>query len=169
VTVSQLLLSLPVDPTNAVIKEAELITGYLMPALKTLFDDDGKHIRMRWMATEPLDGSKSTIASRWPDCLITMYPEDTDDGVNIGYGEAKRESERRNHYLINQDLIRLALFTKKTVDDTSFDTSASLAIHAIGATLTFYLLKIQADGLYIMTELAHLDVPMAVSEIPSFL
>ncbi|KAI9489197.1 hypothetical protein BDB00DRAFT_771156, partial [Zychaea mexicana] len=67
------------------------------------------------------------------------------------------------------DLIRLALFTKKTVDDTSFDTHASLAIHAIGATLTFYLLKIQAHGLYIITELAHLDVPMAVSEIPSFL
>ncbi|KAG0192779.1 hypothetical protein DFQ28_007682 [Apophysomyces sp. BC1034] len=84
-TTSQLLLNLPMDPTNAVIKEAELITGPQTP-----FDGDEKHVRMRWTATEPLDSTKTTtITSIFPDCLITVYPEDTDGGVNVGYGEVK--------------------------------------------------------------------------------
>ncbi|KAI8393818.1 uncharacterized protein BYT42DRAFT_609584 [Radiomyces spectabilis] len=81
----------------------------------------------------------------------------------------KRESERRHHYLVNRDLIRLALFTKKSIDDDSFATRTTLAIHTTGSTLTLYLLKIQSDGLNIMTELAQFQVPMAGSEIPSFL
>ncbi|ORX48499.1 hypothetical protein DM01DRAFT_249497, partial [Hesseltinella vesiculosa] len=44
-----------------------------------------------------------------------------------------------------------------------------LAIHAVGNSLTFYLLKIQSNGIYTMAELAHLNVPMAVQHIPSYL
>ncbi|ORX48497.1 hypothetical protein DM01DRAFT_1326214 [Hesseltinella vesiculosa] len=169
ISITRLLLDLPLNPMNTVMNESELITGYLLPALTHLFQDDDMDVRMRWTATEAADTTKTSVTKKLPDCLVTLYPDSTEDGVNVAYGEVKREGERKNHYLANKDLVRLALFAKGTVDDSTADTAASMAIHAVGRGLTFYLVKIQAEGIYTMAELAHLDVPMAISDIPSYL
>ncbi|ORX43208.1 hypothetical protein DM01DRAFT_1399897 [Hesseltinella vesiculosa] len=39
----------------------------------------------------------------------------------------------------------------------------------LGPYITFYLTKLHADGLYIMTELARVQCPMSVMEVPAYL
>ncbi|KAL7335762.1 hypothetical protein PS15p_201183 [Mucor circinelloides] len=47
-----------------------------------------------------------------PDCIITIFQHQTDDGANVGFGEVKRQSMAGNHYLVNWDLLPLAVFGK---------------------------------------------------------
>ncbi|KAI8060626.1 uncharacterized protein B0P05DRAFT_477782, partial [Gilbertella persicaria] len=84
-----------------------------------------------------------------------------------GFGEVKRQSMAGNHYSVNWDLLRLAVFGKNAINGNKL--SGNLAIHVVGPYITFYLIKLHADGLYIMTELARLQCPMSVMEVPAYL
>ncbi|KAG1450537.1 hypothetical protein G6F56_008320 [Rhizopus delemar] len=149
VSASQLLQLLPVDTTNIEISEAIFITRYILPALQPLFDNQERNIRFEFSSTELADNHKRAPGfNGCPDCIITIFQHQTDDGANVGFGEVKRQSMAGNHYLVNWDLLRLAVF---------------------GPYITFYLIKLQADGLYILTELARLQCPMSVMEVPAYL
>ncbi|KAI9005459.1 hypothetical protein CLU79DRAFT_685617, partial [Phycomyces nitens] len=84
-----------------------------------------------------------------------------------GFSEVKRQSMAGNHYLVNWDLLRLAVFGKNAIDGNNL--SGNLAIHVVGNYITFYLIKLHADGLYIMTELVRLQFPMSVMEVPAYI
>ncbi|KAL0136188.1 hypothetical protein V8B55DRAFT_1291394, partial [Mucor lusitanicus] len=84
-----------------------------------------------------------------------------------GFGEVKRKTMAGNHYLINWDLLRLAVFGKNAIDGNKL--SGNLAIHVVGPHITFYLIKLHADGLYIMTEMARVQCPMSVMEVPAYI
>ena len=186
VSASQLLQHLPVDATNIEISETAFITRYILPALQPLFDNHERNIRFEFSCTDLADNHKrSSGFNGCPDCTITIFQHQTDDGVNVGFSEVKRQSMAGNHYLVNWDLVRLGVFCKNAIDENKL--SGNLAIHVVGefpdvkkvrvvliATLTvfyflgpyitFYLIKLHADGLYMMTELARLQCPMSVME-----
>ncbi|CAO3700880.1 unnamed protein product [Rhizopus stolonifer] len=85
VSASQLLQYLPMDPTNTDISEATLITRYIVPLLQPLFDNDDLNIRLDFTATEFAEKCKRPPNfNRCPDCIITRFPHQTDDGFNIG-------------------------------------------------------------------------------------
>lgn len=65
-----------------------------------------------------------------PDCIITAFPHATDDGINIGFGEIKRSTLASDHFLVNWDLVRLAMFGKGAIDSNG--VPANLAIHVVG-------------------------------------
>ena len=44
------------------------------------------------------------------DCIITSFIHEADNGVNIGYGEAKPLTTACNHCLVNWSLVRLGMF-----------------------------------------------------------
>ncbi|ORX45665.1 hypothetical protein DM01DRAFT_1294422 [Hesseltinella vesiculosa] len=156
------------ETTNDDIYEATLITRYLLPALQPLFDDHEQNIRLEFTSTEFADKHKRPPNfNGCPDCIITSFPHQTDDGVNAGFGEVKRHSMAGNHYLVNWDLVRLAIFGKNAIDDNNL--AGNLSIHVVAPFITFYLIKLQADGLYTMTELARVQCPMSVSEIPAYI
>ncbi|KAI8084068.1 uncharacterized protein B0P05DRAFT_452067, partial [Gilbertella persicaria] len=164
----QLLQLLPVDATNIEISETTFITRYILPALQPLFDNQEKNIRFEFSSTDLADNHKRSPGfNGCPDCIITIFQHQTDDGANVGFGEVKRQSMAGNHYLVNWDLLRLAVFGKNAIDGNKL--SGNLAIHVVGPYITFYLIKLHADGLYIMTELARLQCPMSVMEVPAYL
>lgn len=59
VSASQLLQSLPMDPTNTDISETTLITRYIVPLLQPLFDNDDLNIRLDFTATELADNQSA--------------------------------------------------------------------------------------------------------------
>ncbi|KAI9276042.1 hypothetical protein BY458DRAFT_143541 [Sporodiniella umbellata] len=132
VSASQLLQSLPMDPTNTDISETTLITRYIAPLLQPLFDNDDLNIRLDFTATEAAEKCKRPPNfNGCPDCIITCFPHQTDDGFNIGYGEVKKISMASNHYLVNWDLVRLAFFGKNTIDDNHLDGNISIHIRLL--------------------------------------
>ncbi|CEP13528.1 hypothetical protein [Parasitella parasitica] len=168
VSASQLLQSLPMDPTNTDISETTLITRYIVPLLPPLFDNDDLNIRLDFTATELAEKCKRPPNfNGCPDCIITRFPHQTDDGINIGYGEVKKSSMASNHYLVNWDLVRLAFFGKNAIDDNHL--GGNISIHIVAPSIVFYLIKLQSDGIYTMTELLRMQFPMSVSEVPAYL
>lgn len=104
VSTSQLLQSFPMHRTNNDISETTLITRYIVPLLQPLFDNDDLNIRLDFTATELAEKCKRPPNfNGCPDCIITRFPHQTDDGINIGYGEVKKISMASNHYLVNWD------------------------------------------------------------------
>ncbi|KAI7847693.1 hypothetical protein BDC45DRAFT_451436, partial [Circinella umbellata] len=145
------------------ISETAFITRYILPALQPLFDNHERNIRFEFSCTDLADNHKrSSGFNSCPDCTITIFQHQTDDGVNVEFGEVKRQSMTGNHYLVNWDLVRLGVFCKNAIDENKL--SGNLAIHVVGPYITFYLIKLHADGLYMMTELARLQCPMSVME-----
>ncbi|KAG1034973.1 hypothetical protein G6F43_013320 [Rhizopus delemar] len=93
VSASQLLQSLSMDPTNADILETILINRYIIPLLQPLFDNDGISIQLDFTATELAEKCRRPPNfNRCPDCIISCFPHQTNDGINIGYGEVKKTS-----------------------------------------------------------------------------
>ncbi|ORE11720.1 hypothetical protein BCV72DRAFT_332018 [Rhizopus microsporus var. microsporus] len=91
VSASQLLQSLSMDSINIDISEAILIIRYIVPLLQPLFDNDGLNIRLDFTATKLAEKCKrSPNFNGCPDCIITRFPYQTDDGINIGYDEVKK-------------------------------------------------------------------------------
>ncbi|CAO3700879.1 unnamed protein product [Rhizopus stolonifer] len=72
-----------------------------------------------------------------------------------------------NHYLVNWDLVRLALFGKSAIDNNHL--GGNISIHIVAPFIIFYLIKLQSDGIYTMTELLRMQFPMSVSEVPAYL
>lgn len=93
---SQLLQFLPMDPTNTDISETTLITRYVLPAIQPLFDDHDRDVRLEFTFTEPADNyNREVCFTGRPDCIITIFPHQTDNGVNVGFGEVKKFNSRR--------------------------------------------------------------------------
>lgn len=108
-----------------------LITHYILPALQPLFDDDEKSTRLEFTPTNPANiDERPPNFDGCPDFTITVFPPQTSGGVNVGYGEVKRFSMVGNHYLVNWDLVRLALFGKRTMDRNSL--ASTLSVHIVG-------------------------------------
>ncbi|ORX62855.1 hypothetical protein DM01DRAFT_1007454 [Hesseltinella vesiculosa] len=165
-SVYQLIQCLPNDPTNGQMSETTLITRYLVPLLQPLFDNKNKSIRIEFTATDRADSSKRPPQfTGSPDCILTIFPHATDDGVNVGFGEIKKMT--KDHYLVNWDLVRLALFAKNAIDSSHI--SGALSIHVVAPYVTFYLTMLSSDGIYTMTELDHLQFPLSVSEVPAYI
>ncbi|KAG1447803.1 hypothetical protein G6F55_010941 [Rhizopus delemar] len=168
VSASQLLQFLPMDPTYSNIRETKLITRYIIHAIQPLFDDHERDIRLEFTFTEPADNYNREVSfTGCPDCIITVFPHQTDDGVNVGYGEVKSQAMVGDHYLVNLDLMRLATLGKNSINEN--ELTGNMSIHIVGPFITFYLIQLNADGLYCMTELAHVQYPMSVSEVPAYL
>lgn len=134
VSASQLLQFLPMDPTNLDICDTTLVTRYILHAIQSLFDDHERDIRLKFAFTESSDNHNPEVSfTGYPECIITVFPYQTDDGVNVGYDEAKRQSMTGNHYLVNWDLVRPATFGKNTIDENKL--SGNLSIHMVGKPL----------------------------------
>ncbi|KAL0086856.1 hypothetical protein F4703DRAFT_1539113 [Phycomyces blakesleeanus] len=78
-----------------------LITRYILHEIQPLFDDHKRDIRLEF----------GFIG--YSDCIITVFPHHTDNGMNAGYDEVKRQSRAGSHCLVNLDLVRLATLGKR--------------------------------------------------------
>ncbi|KAI8378608.1 hypothetical protein BD560DRAFT_389873 [Blakeslea trispora] len=70
------------------------------------------------------------------------------------------------------DLARVACFSKEAIDLHLLESSISFQIHVsfvnIGFAITFFLTRLDHDGLYVMYEVAHLEFPSSLTQLPVF-
>ncbi|KAG1144470.1 hypothetical protein G6F37_010494 [Rhizopus arrhizus] len=165
-SISQIFQSLPMDTVMSPLNESEFITRYLLPIFQPLFDDDQRSTTIRWTTTQSVDIQKSMGTGNRPDCIISIMQGSYHLG-NLGYGEIKSPLETGNHFGTNKDLLHLGLYCKNAIDDNKL--GASLAIHVTGFMVVIYLLQLQADGIYLMTELEHIRFPTSIEDVPAFL
>ncbi|KAG0182698.1 hypothetical protein DFQ28_001938, partial [Apophysomyces sp. BC1034] len=165
-SIHQLCLSLPLDAIMSDISENDYCSRYLTPALQPLFDDDVKNTQIRWSATVAANKRSCSLANRRPDCIITTLT-DNNFSSSLGHGEVKSHAESDNHYHTNMDLLRLGHFCKDSIDEHKL--LASIGIHVVGPLLTFYLMELKADGLYVMQELNTVRMPLCIDDIPAYL
>ncbi|KAG2221732.1 hypothetical protein INT45_007138 [Circinella minor] len=123
--------------------------------IQPLFNNHDKNIRLDFSFREAAGKSPSHAPTfnGNPDYVITSFIHETDNSVNIGYGEVKPLTAACNHYLVNWDLVHLGIFEKNAIDQNKL--GGSLSIHVV-------------DGLYTMTELLRVQCPMSISELSGY-
>ncbi|PHZ08771.1 uncharacterized protein RHIMIDRAFT_241282 [Rhizopus microsporus ATCC 52813] len=101
-----------------------------------------------------------------PDFTISMVIC-TEIGQTVGYGEVKPASQALNHKLVGKDLVRLALLAKNAID--TYRSKFVLSFLVIGHHATLYLTDGTRNGFYPMVEIAHIQLPMSLKELPLFI
>ncbi|ORX54497.1 hypothetical protein DM01DRAFT_1321839 [Hesseltinella vesiculosa] len=171
-----LIQSLPATKKMEDVKEMELITRFVQPAIQPLFDDHDDGTLFRWTGTTNHEHKASiSISGRRPDScissLLDLYVDNT-----RGFGEVKCESESRNHFMVARDLIRLACFSKNSLDVNHMFGVLSFQVIGksrppahlsffLGLQITFYFSYLAAEGIYIMIEIAHFTLPTSLLDL----
>ncbi|KAI9309596.1 hypothetical protein BJ944DRAFT_226692 [Cunninghamella echinulata] len=167
ISVRNLIENLPMKNLDEDIKEIELITRYVHPLLSPLLDDITNNIMFRWTSTTNQEWKTSfSISKRRPDSNITET-NGTFYDKSFGFGEVKCKSMALNHYATNKDLLRIAHFSKNSIDTHSINSVLSFTV--VGDYITFYIMMLKSDGLYVMLEIGHIKIPMSVYEIPTYI
>lgn len=68
---------------------------------------------------------------------------------HLGYEEAKPIACESDHYLVCQNLIKVTLFCKNSLDEQLMEDI--LGIHIAGRTIRFYVLVLPAIATYVLT------------------
>lgn len=82
------------DPTYSDICETKLITIVsILHAIQQqpLFDGREQDIQLEITCTGPADKHNLEVSfTGCPDCIISLFPHQTNNAVNVGYGEMKK-------------------------------------------------------------------------------
>ncbi|KAI8883367.1 hypothetical protein K501DRAFT_184637, partial [Backusella circina FSU 941] len=78
-----------------------------------------------------------------------------------------------NKAALCMDLVRVACFSKEAIDLHLLESSISFQIHVanfvnIRFAITFFLTRLDHDGLYVMYEVGHLEFPSSLGQLPVF-
>ncbi|KAI9275970.1 hypothetical protein BY458DRAFT_434263, partial [Sporodiniella umbellata] len=155
---------LPTVPLDEDINECELCSRFIDPFLSGLFDDPKEGVYLRWTNESTLEAKELPNNLR-PDLSITKTI-----GLkwvrSLGYGEVKPSARESDHYLVSQDLIKMVLFCKNSLDKQLME--GVLGIHVVGRTIRFYVLVLPATATYVMYLLAEIKVPDSIQGLPGF-
>ncbi|PHZ11989.1 uncharacterized protein RHIMIDRAFT_292165 [Rhizopus microsporus ATCC 52813] len=125
-------------------QKTELITRHFQSSLAPLFEDIDKDVIFRW--TSVSDDDKPAMIR--PDASINIV-------------------RALNHRLVGLDLVRVAHLAKIASD--KHKARATFAFIVVGNHATFYLLCRAQYHLYTMSEVEHVQLPLALDEIPIFI
>ncbi|KAI8372906.1 uncharacterized protein BYT42DRAFT_500969 [Radiomyces spectabilis] len=140
------------------IKEMALWSTFYDPMLSCLLADPSRKVHLQWVDTIPAEGGQSR-----PDAVIVEKQQRL-FVRSRGYGEAKAEG--RSPHDISVDFIRLAVFSKDTIDVHQLDSAIGFQIH--GFIITFYLSQLLPSGVNVMFEIARISFPRSLEGLPAF-
>ncbi|KAI9281924.1 hypothetical protein BY458DRAFT_429249, partial [Sporodiniella umbellata] len=108
-----------------------------------------------------------------PEFAISMVVS-TEIGQAVGYGGVKPKSQVLNHKQVGKNLVCLALLAKNAIDmyrsEFTYQHSFFNCHHVeLGHHATFYLTDDTKNGFYPMVEIAHIQLPMCLKELPLFI
>ncbi|CAG8444262.1 3607_t:CDS:10 [Ambispora leptoticha] len=150
--------------------EIELCTTYIDPVLGPVFADPDRGVFLRSNKEAPESKNrKLTGRSKQPDAFLKLRNGGSHWIHPIryspqGYGEAKVQEEMDNLYSLCTDLVRVAVFNKDAID--FYNKNCMLGFQGGISHFTSPLLY---DGLYVMVEAGHIDVPMSLEQLPAFI
>ncbi|CAO3654370.1 unnamed protein product [Cunninghamella echinulata] len=165
-SIKTMIETLPSEVLNEEPHELELLSRYLNACLLPLFDDPEAGILFRWSDSTNLEASKTTvsISKRRPDSTIVTLDGYCFD-YNRGFGEVKSKYHYEKHDNLSKDLARVGVFSKNAIDISNMN--GVLGFQAVGRSVTFFISKLVADGIYVMYELNNFTVPGSIKQIYS--
>ncbi|CAG8546273.1 3688_t:CDS:10, partial [Paraglomus occultum] len=163
--IKNIIERVPTITLSSPLGEVELCTTYIDPVLSPIIADPDQNCRSNKEAPES-KARKLTGRAKQSDAIINNI-EQLSWGSSMGHGEAKVKEEANNLYSLSADLIRVAVFNKDGID--FYKMRCMFGFQVVGQHISFYLTTLLCDGLYVMAEIGHLDVPMSLEQIPAFL
>ncbi|KAG1033380.1 hypothetical protein G6F43_013581 [Rhizopus delemar] len=151
-------------PTNDIkdedsLGENELTCTFFDPILSRLIANPINNVHLRWS-----DIMAPETPRQRPDAVISKINQ-LSFGSSLGFGEAK--IQRTSKYELCHDLLRLALFSKKSIDVNYLGGCMLFQIHGFG--ITFYLTQLLHEQVYTMIEIGHLTFPRSINDLPMFI
>lgn len=134
--------------------ESELWSTYFNPLFTSIFSKTREDILLRWT-----NKAAANYSSKRPDAIITT------GNICIGYGECKLESASQK--AVNIDVIKLLMFTQRTININSIQNVFSFNIH--GFKVTFFVTSIENEHVYVMKKLGEIVVPSYIHELSFFI
>lgn len=164
---SALVTRLPRFPPEEDVNETELCMRFVDPFLIGLFDDPDNGVYLRRTNETTMETKQNNgCIDRRPDLCITKSCGVKWD-ADCGYGEAKPAARDSDHYLVCMDLVRVTVFSKKTLNKQSLD--GVLGIQIVGRTLMFYVLLLPEEGVYTLLQLAEVKIPDSLQSLSHLL
>ncbi|PHZ15583.1 uncharacterized protein RHIMIDRAFT_272848 [Rhizopus microsporus ATCC 52813] len=160
-------MQLPLENDLEDIQKVDLSSRFVLPILQSLFDEqlDDRALVVKFGNRRNLEcqPSQLKISERRPGGPIQIKESSINTITPIGFLEAKKVAESKNHSKVNADLLRLGVFGKNVIDTKSL--RSVILIQAVGKNLTFYLMSNPTEDIYLMTELDHIKFPLSVNEL----
>ncbi|KAG1516319.1 hypothetical protein G6F53_002255 [Rhizopus delemar] len=158
-----LIQKLPRSSINdaATISETELWSTYFDPILSCVVVVAEQLVLLRW-----LDKTINSSIPWRPDAVISIIDR-LQFGETLGHGEVKIAEPTCNKAALCMDLAKIACFSKEAIDCNLLESTIAFQIH--GFAVTFYLTRLEYDGLYMMYEIGHLDFPSSLAQLPVFI
>ncbi|KAI9300043.1 hypothetical protein BJ944DRAFT_171469, partial [Cunninghamella echinulata] len=140
--------------------EQELISTYIDPIVSPIFHDPTNHKIFRWLNRTTVD-----IKKLRPDGSIILASQ-RHTSYALGYCEVKPFETEANTALTHEDLLRLSLFCKNSLDIG--EIQAMICFQVVGYNICFYLLTLEHEAIYVMMEICNIKVPKVFQELPRF-
>ncbi|KAI8881794.1 hypothetical protein K501DRAFT_300315 [Backusella circina FSU 941] len=102
---------------------------------------------------------------RRPDAIMTMINQNT-FGENRGYGEVNT-SQNNTNYDLTLDLVLIKTFSKQAIDLAAME--AVMGFQAVGNQVTFSVLVLANDGVYVACDIVSMYFPRSLPDIKLFL
>ncbi|KAI8070169.1 hypothetical protein BDF21DRAFT_425127 [Thamnidium elegans] len=162
VGLAMLIQKLPKNSINDVsaISETELWNTYFDSLLSCVLANSERSVLLRW-----LDKVISPSLPLRPDAVVSIVDQ-LKFSATLGHGEVKIAEPTCNKAALCMDLARVACFSKEAIDLHLLESSISFQIH--GFAITFFLTRLDHDGLYVMYEVGHLEFPSSLAQLPVF-
>ncbi|CAO3641339.1 unnamed protein product [Mucor fragilis] len=153
-----MVLTPPIHEITSSSGEINLCVECLDPGMRHIFNDDEAEVLLQWPNTLVLDGSQKR-----PDATAFILDQDS-YSIPVAFGEAKLPTA--SHILLVKDLLRIAMFSKDSIDTNSL--SSIISFQAVGKQVSFYIMQLKEDGLYIILELYALELPSCINDLMKF-
>lgn len=162
--VLELLEFLPKYPQPN-INEENLRVKYFDPAMKYFLNNKTLGIALTYPESSPDERKLRTDTIKRPDAIASFYQQ-VEIAHNGAFFEIKNESYKNRKRILMMDLLKLVHYGKDALDA---GVKTPILAQVIGFDVTFYLMKLEAKGVYIMFEICHVKLPSTTFEIGVYL
>ncbi|KAK4516821.1 3',5'-cyclic-nucleotide phosphodiesterase (PDEase) (3':5'-CNP) [Mucor velutinosus] len=162
--VLELLEFLPKYPQPNV-NEENLRVKCFNPSIKYFMNCKKFGITLTYPETSPDERKPRTDAIKRPDAIASFY-EQVKTTHNGAFFEIKNDSYKSRKRILMVDLLKLVHYGKDALDA---GVKTPILAQVIGFDVTFYLMKLESKGVYIMLEVCHVKLPSTIFEINAYL
>lgn len=147
------------------INEENLRVKYFEPALKYFMNWKKVGIVLFYPETSPDERKLRTGKVKRPDA-IASFVRQAKTTHSAAFFEIKNAAYKNRKRILMTDLHKLVHYGKDALDA---GVKTPVLAQVIGFNITFYLMKLEARGVYIMFEVCHVKLPATIFEISAYL
>ncbi|KAG1140976.1 hypothetical protein G6F38_008742 [Rhizopus arrhizus] len=144
------------------ISEAELLASHVHPFMQALFS--GWEPQRVPHASDKVFSDDNITNNARPDYIVDVYQQADVRYANV-IGELKVEGVSKRE--IAKDFCRVALLTKEVIGKHKL--TAAMGFQALGHRLTFYVMTLMYEKVYMFTEVCTIELPRTTADLLQFL